>query len=417
MVGSSSDMVCGAQLVTHWGMVQADGFMSTRVLVEQVGKRFSVGRTNRPAMVAKLASQLQQYHAVEEAWRQHAVSAGSAVAVLEEKVEQTEKEIAAVREQMDAQRQQHHEQMAAVCRDMSARIDEFREAEHEDNLRFNESKLRVATSQTMLQKAVDATKGLEGAMTVTVGKISSIHSERVGASEATERLEMTPRSTPRSAQLGGSGRLTPPRQDGFGTLTEAEEGALSDVTDAGAPQGRVGHLSGIGGGSMLGDGTPDPDGVGTPVGVAGPGAPSPKSTLRLPEPSSPPRTSGLVGSPLGRASPNHLCPPAGSPTRTPGSPSSPHSPHHEARTPLQEEYGKDVDEVELSGPLELQRLKEHLRYLEDHLSDEKNHSSRLEEFVTRLARGPSTRIRTGGGWELDSFVKREAMALLDEIKA
>mmetsp|Transcript_26506 Transcript_26506/g.49966 ORF Transcript_26506/g.49966 Transcript_26506/m.49966 type:complete len:768 (+) Transcript_26506:67-2370(+) len=64
---------------------------------------------------------------------------------------------------------------------------------------------------------------------------------------------------------------------------------------------------------------------------------------------------------------------------------------------------------------ELTGLKTHLRKLQDDLVAERGHASRLEDFVRRIAKGPSASVRTGGGFVLDSSAKREAVAILQEV--
>jgi len=53
--------------------------------------------------------------------------------------------------------------------------------------------------------------------------------------------------------------------------------------------------------------------------------------------------------------------------------------------------------------------------LQDDLHNEREFSLRLEDFVRRIAAAPPARLRTGGGWQLDSTAKSEAAALLREM--
>lgn len=53
------------------------------------------------------------------------------------------------------------------------------------------------------------------------------------------------------------------------------------------------------------------------------------------------------------------------------------------------------------------------RYSED-LKKERNHARKLEDFIRRIAMGPSASVRTGGGYSLDARAKREAASLIRE---
>jgi len=62
---------------------------------------------------------------------------------------------------------------------------------------------------------------------------------------------------------------------------------------------------------------------------------------------------------------------------------------------------------------ELLDLKTHLSRLKADLANESTHGARLEDFVRRIAEGPSASVRCGGGFALDSTAKREAKGLLN----
>lgn len=62
---------------------------------------------------------------------------------------------------------------------------------------------------------------------------------------------------------------------------------------------------------------------------------------------------------------------------------------------------------------ELLDLKNHLSRLKADLANESTHGARLEDFVRRIAEGPSASVRCGGGFALDSTAKREAKGLLN----
>lgn len=67
------------------------------------------------------------------------------------------------------------------------------------------------------------------------------------------------------------------------------------------------------------------------------------------------------------------------------------------------------------GQRDLTGLKSKLGQLQDDLAAERTHALRLEEFVRRVALGPSASVRTGGGYVLDDTAKREAHALMHEM--
>jgi len=68
-------------------------------------------------------------------------------------------------------------------------------------------------------------------------------------------------------------------------------------------------------------------------------------------------------------------------------------------------------EQDRSGLLD---MKNHLGQLKADLASEASHAARLEDFVRRIAEGPSAAVRKGGGFVLDSAAKREAAGLLHE---
>lgn len=63
----------------------------------------------------------------------------------------------------------------------------------------------------------------------------------------------------------------------------------------------------------------------------------------------------------------------------------------------------------------LQGLKSKLLQLQEDRAEERKLNARLEELVKRIAVGPPARLRTGGGFQLDSTAKSEAAALLIEM--
>jgi chromosome segregation ATPase len=63
---------------------------------------------------------------------------------------------------------------------------------------------------------------------------------------------------------------------------------------------------------------------------------------------------------------------------------------------------------------QLLEMKSYLTRLKVDMATETSHASKLEDFVRRIAEGPSTSIRCGGGFILDSTAKREAIGLLNE---
>merc|ERR1719498_131127 len=65
---------------------------------------------------------------------------------------------------------------------------------------------------------------------------------------------------------------------------------------------------------------------------------------------------------------------------------------------------------------ELASFKNHLSRLKADIASETAHAARLEDFVRRIAEGPSASIRRGGGYCLDSTAKRTAMGLLKETQ-
>jgi len=62
-------------------------------------------------------------------------------------------------------------------------------------------------------------------------------------------------------------------------------------------------------------------------------------------------------------------------------------------------------------------LKKHLSLLKTDLISETAYASKLEDFVRRIAEAPAASARRGGGFALDSSVKRQAKGLLQEAEA
>merc|ERR1711920_152714 len=75
------------------------------------------------------------------------------------------------------------------------------------------------------------------------------------------------------------------------------------------------------------------------------------------------------------------------------------------------EVTADIDREERN----LGVLKSKVGILQEDLACEKDLSLRLEDFVRKIAAAPPARLRTGGGFHLDSTAKSEAAALLNEI--
>jgi hypothetical protein len=69
---------------------------------------------------------------------------------------------------------------------------------------------------------------------------------------------------------------------------------------------------------------------------------------------------------------------------------------------------REQAEAELGG------FRGQLRKHQDDLAKERSHSRKLEDFIRRIAMGPSASIRTGGGYCLDARAKQEAAALIRE---
>lgn len=64
---------------------------------------------------------------------------------------------------------------------------------------------------------------------------------------------------------------------------------------------------------------------------------------------------------------------------------------------------------------ELRVLKERLHRLHEEVSRERAHSLNLEDFVKRMATAPATKMRTGGGFDMDYTARREAASLIQEM--
>jgi len=65
---------------------------------------------------------------------------------------------------------------------------------------------------------------------------------------------------------------------------------------------------------------------------------------------------------------------------------------------------------------ELGSMCQRLGNLRDTLAGERQHAARLEAFVLKLATGPATSLRKGGGFMLDNTVKRDAQLLIQEME-
>merc|ERR1719324_1150599 len=63
---------------------------------------------------------------------------------------------------------------------------------------------------------------------------------------------------------------------------------------------------------------------------------------------------------------------------------------------------------------ELGNYRTNLRNHQEDLAKERAHSRKLEDYIRRIAMGPSASIRTGGGYCLDARAKQEAAALIRE---
>lgn len=65
---------------------------------------------------------------------------------------------------------------------------------------------------------------------------------------------------------------------------------------------------------------------------------------------------------------------------------------------------------------ELSGLCHRLGSLRDTLAAERQHAAQLEALVSKLATGPAASVRKGGGFMLDSTVKRDAQLLIRELE-
>lgn len=91
----------------------------------------------------------------------------------------------------------------------------------------------------------------------------------------------------------------------------------------------------------------------------------------------------------------------------------PPSPHPDLLT-ARSRAGNLVAEV-AQEERDLVELKARLHRLREEAAAERAHSSRLEDFIRRMAAAPATKMRTGGGFDLDYTARREAASLIQEM--
>jgi len=253
--------------------------MRGSLLASQAMSRCSTERMTRSLLFVQLASQVEGFKDLQEAWLDFVDDAKATIKTNRDDTSGKQDETARMQKETAAMVEEHEKRLAKVCREMCGALDEHRVKEQLDDIALEQSKSRINEQRTMVHQLVDKSHALQGSLDRTVRKFDEVSTSY--------------------AQVQGD-------------LMRAQ-------------------------------------------------------VIR-------PRSSNELHASIGQA----------------------------------QEISAEVsgEEQQLEG------LRDRLAQMQDDLTSERHFSARLEDFVRRIAAAPPARLRTGGGFQLDSTAKMEAAALL-----
>lgn len=222
-VRSAHEHVCGAEMVAHWGMLEADGTMRTHLLAGQVLQRLSGGRANRSSMLSQLAGQLEQFHDLQLAREDEVEAARARVASLDVDVRVQQSNAARLRQETRALVEEGEVRLAASCCEFSGRQEVLHAQGSCTGSDLEQSRARLVELRAMVHRMAEKNGSLQDSIDKTAQKF-----EEFKCTYATLQAEMArarvlrPRPEP---ELEETRRLA----DHLGLEVDRSEGEVSGL--------------------------------------------------------------------------------------------------------------------------------------------------------------------------------------------